>query len=160
MWRVELLHPQFVHFAVASLITGALCWLFSLPLKKGWSAFFSRTGRFLIVLGSLFCWVAIYTGTLADVEVGRTLCDPTALERHEGNAYVSAYIFSGISVLFLFRWLTSWFTNFRKVLTWVIAGLLVAGCVYLTYTAHMGAKVVYQQGGGVHHPSEDCKEFE
>lgn len=160
MWRVELLHPQFVHFSVALLFIGTLCWLLSLIPVERWTAFFSRTGRFLVVLGSLFSWVAIYTGNLADSEVGRTLCDPTVLERHEGNAYITAYLFSGISILFLLHLLTSWFTRIKKVLTWLIAGLLIAGCVYLTYTAHMGAKVVYQQGGAVHHPSKDCEEFE
>ena len=160
MWRVELLHPQFVHFTVALLFTGALCWLLSVILIKAWRPFFSKMGQFLIVLGTLLSWVAVYTGTLADSEVGRTLCDPTVLERHEGNAYITAYLFSGISLLFLLRWRTSWSARVKKTLTWLLAGLIVAGSIYLTYTAHMGAKVVYQQGGGVYHPSKDCEEFE
>lgn len=159
MWRVELLHPQFIHFTVALLITGSLCWLLSLLLDR-WCVFLSRAGRFLIVLGSLFSWATIYSGTLADDEVGRTLCDPTVLERHEGNAYISAYLFSGVSVLFIAQWWTRFFTGFKKVLQGVIAAVILGGCIYLSYTAHMGAKVVYQQGGAVHHPSTDCSEFE
>lgn len=160
MWRIELLHPQFVHFTVALLMVGSLLWLGAFLFRKRNSVFLHKAGQLLIIVGTLISWVTVYTGNLADAEVGRTLCDPTVLESHEQNAFTLSYIFSGISIVFLLNWFTALFKRFRSKVYLLLVLALIAGNGYLFYTAHQGAKVVYQQGGGVYHPSKDCSEFE
>ena len=160
MWRTELLHPQFVHFTVALLMFGSLLWLAAFLFCKSKRPFLHKAGQLLIIAGTFLTWRTVYTGTLADAEVGRTLCDPTVLERHEYNAFTLAYIFSGISILFMLNKFAPLFNRFQSIIYLLLALGLVAGNAYLTYTAHQGAKVVYQQGGGVYHPSKDCSEFE
>ena len=160
MWRTELLHPQFVHFTVALILFGSLLWLLSFLFKERRSSLLSSAGQILIVAGTAISWGTIYTGNLADAEVGRTLCDPTVLESHENHAFTMAYIFSGVSVVLLINQFTSLFKRFRGAIYLVVALAIVGGNAYLTYTAHLGAQVVYQQGGGVYQPSEDCSEFE
>jgi uncharacterized membrane protein len=160
MWRTELFHPQFVHFTVALLMVGSLLWLLGFVLPESQKAFLSKAGQLLIIGGSALTWGTIYTGSLADSEVVRTLCDPTVLEDHEHKSYTMAYIFSGISLLMLINQFTTWLKRFQSlVYGFLVIGLLV-GNGYLAYTAHLGAKIVYQQGGGVYEPSEDCEEFE
>ncbi len=160
MWRTELLHPQFVHFTVALLLFGSLLWLLSFLFGEKKRPLLSNAGQILIITGTAISWLTIYTGTLADAEVGRTLCDPTVLEGHEYNAFIMAYVFSGISVVLLLNKFTAIFKRFKKGIHLLLLLAIITGNVYLTYTAHMGAKVVYQQGGGVYHPSQDCHEFE
>lgn len=55
--------------------------------------------RVLLYVGAISVWVTIYTGTLADSIVTRTLCDPTVLEAHENAAYTVGYIFSVAALL-------------------------------------------------------------
>ncbi|PSR06402.1 MAG: hypothetical protein BRD49_00675 [Bacteroidetes bacterium SW_10_40_5] len=94
-------------------------------------------------LGKLFSWATIYTGTLADAEVGRTLCDPTVLEDHEYYGFTTAYFFSGISVGFPVKSFFTLLNNYRKVANVLVLVLMLAGNGYLTYSAHLGANVVY-----------------
>lgn len=160
MWRTELLHPQFVHFTVALLMTGSLLWLLNFLFKSGKKQFLSNTGQLLVIIGTLITWVTVYTGEMADSEVGRSLCDPTVLESHEHNAYYLAWIFTVVSVLFLIKTFTKLFNRFRTWVYVLIGLFILGGNAYLAYTAHLGGKIVYQQGGGVYHPSENCSEFE
>ncbi len=160
MWRTELLHPQFVHFTVALLLFGSLLWIAAFLFKPTKRTFLHNAGQLLIITGTVISWATVYTGTLADTEVGRTLCDPTVLESHEYNAFTLAYIFSGISVVFLVNRFTTLFQRFQKGLYLLLLLGMIAGNAYLINTAHLGGKVVYQQGGGVYHPSKDCSEFE
>lgn len=160
MWRTELLHPQFVHFTVALLMFGSLLWLLALVLPASKKPFFRNAGQLLVITGTVISWLTIYTGDLADAEVGRTLCDPTVLESHEYHAYTMAWFFTGISALFTILSFTRLLSRFQKWIRLLVLLLMVAGNAYLIFTAHEGAKVVYQQSGGVYQPSEDCSKFE
>jgi uncharacterized membrane protein len=163
MWREELVHPLFVHFPIALLVIGSFLLLFArtnLLTKAKYNLLFSS--RLLIVIGSLFSWITVYTGTLADSVVGREVCDPTVLEDHERYGYYVAILFSTVSLLeigfnFIKSKLKANLFRFLKTLSLLLA---IGGTVFLGYEAHLGGKLVYQQAAGVHQPSADCKEFE
>lgn len=55
---------------------------------------------------------------------------------------------------------TSWLKRFQSLIYGLLVIGLLGGNGYLAYTAHLGAKIVYQKGGRVYELSEDCSEFE
>jgi len=159
MWRVELIHPFVIHIPIALLIVGSLFWIISLWLHYRYN-FLRPSARLLLFIGTISAWIAVYTGSLADAEVVRTLCDPTVVEQHENYAYIVGYIFSAyviIDWLLLREYLT--FFNKRYV-RYGLAVLLIAGCGFLGYVGHLGSTLVYQQSAAVYQPTEGCVEFE
>jgi hypothetical protein len=111
-------------------------------------------------VGVVTTWIAIYTGSLADAEVVRSLCDPTVVESHEELAYLVGYLFTGA----VFAEGTTSFFKLEGFTSMILRGTvgiaLLAGTSTLFYVGHLGATLVYQQGAGVYQPSEDCVEFE
>lgn len=158
MWRVELLHPFVVHIPIALLIFGSIFWLSSLYLHRRYS-FLRPSARLMLFIGSIGAWLAVYTGVLADSEVGRTLCDPRVANEHERFSFIVGYVFS---VFVVVDWL-----HLKNYITFVsgkwirggLAILLIAGCGFLGYVGHLGAQLVYQQSAGVYQPTERCVEF-
>ena len=163
MWRKELVHPLFVHFPIALLIVGSiLLLLVYTPLFTKAKSNLLFSSRLLLIAGSLFSWITVYTGTLADSVVGRHVCDPTVLEEHESYGYYVAIIFSVASLLeisfnFIKPKLKANLFKYLRILSILLA---IGGTVLLGYEAHLGGKLVYQQAAGVHQPSDNCKEFE
>ena len=160
MGRTELVHPLFVHFPIALLILGTLILLCHRSgLFRSVDGQLSFTSRLLLITGSLLSWVTVYTGILADSVVGREVCDPTVLEDHERYGYYVGILFSVVS---LFEIGTYYFKTFRWKRSLGKVSLIIAlgGVSLLSYEAHLGGKLVYQQAAGVHQPSKDCKEFE
>lgn len=159
IWRVELIHPLTVHIPVALLIFGTLFWICSLFLHKRYS-FLRPSSRLMLLIGTIGAWIAVYTGTLADGEVARSLCDPTIAKEHERFAFTVGYLFSVFVVvdwLHAKRYLS--FIN-QKLLRGSLAILLITGCGFLGYVGHLGATLVYQQAAAVYQPTEQCVEFE
>ncbi|MCX2575397.1 DUF2231 domain-containing protein [Pedobacter sandarakinus] len=157
MWRTELWHPMLVHLPIATLLLATVAGLIAAFLKKGRVKLALADFTFiLLTIGVITIWMGIYTGLLAyKIEV-RTLCDPQVLKTHQYWAYIAAYIYTFALVVQLIsfrfsRW-KIWFRIVRNL-------LLLAGCLALGYCGHLGASVVYQQGGGVYKPSVGCKEF-
>jgi uncharacterized membrane protein len=161
IWRTELWHPMIVHFPIVLLIFAMLARVAARILQnhRGWVL---KMNRVLLYTGTITAWSAVYTGSLADAEVVRSLCDPTVVEAHENMAYTVGWIFTAAVLLDLPNLLpsVSLTASLESWKEWLIIGLLVVGTGYLTYTAHLGAKLVYQQGAGVYHPTEQCAEFE
>ena len=159
LWRTEVWHPLSVHFPIALLLFGAVAYLLSLFMKNEKQRTWSQFSRILIYVGVGTAWIGIYTGDLADGVVSRKVCDPTVLKDHEISAYTFSIIFSVAAVLLLAQRF-SFFQGWQKFMNVLICGLLLTGSGFLVHTGHLGASVVYQQGGGVFHPSADCREFE
>lgn len=151
-----------VHAPLALLLVGTGMRLLGLLRTR-----FSRlgvlvpSGRLVLVLGTAGAWAAVYTGTLADAEVARTLCDPTVAEQHEQWAYRVAWLFSAGLLVDGVLW-TEWLRNRIPsfVLPLLLAGCLVGGSIGLGYVGHLGATLVYQQGAAVYHPAPNCAAFE
>lgn len=154
-WRTEVWHPLSVHFPLAILLLGSLFPLLTYLLKK---EFWENMAHVLIVIGTLGCWGAIYTGDLAESIVSRKICDPTVLKTHETNAYVAVWFFSIASALILILHYGTG-RQVKKILKITIIMLSLLGSGFLIYTGHLGATLVYQQAAGVYIPSKDCGEF-
>jgi len=161
MWRVELLHPLLVHFPIALLIVGTgLRFAGALHRRFPVVAAVLPGARVVLLLGTLGAWAAVYTGTLADAAVARTLCDPTVVEAHERWAYWVAGLFSTAVVIDGVLWWGALDRWIRRALVALLAGCLLAGSGALLYVGHLGAQLVYQQGAAVYHPGPDCAAFE
>lgn len=154
--RTETWHPLLVHFPLALLLLGAIALLAGAVFSN---VFFEKMGRIIIVLGTFGGGLAILTGNLADSVVSRQICDPTVLEAHETNAYITGALFTIASLLIILTYFEI-LDKFRKHLKLVIIGLSIVGSGFLIYTGHLGASLVYQQAAGVYTPSEDCSEFD
>lgn len=158
-WRTEIWHPLSVHFPIALLLFATLSFVISLFMKEAKERVWSFMSLILLSAGVASAWIAIYTGSLADGIVSRKICDPTVLKDHELSAYTLSILFS-VALPLLFLHYKNLFSKWKKILSIFIVLIMVTGCGFLAYAGHAGAHVVYQQGGGVYHPSEDCKEFE
>ncbi len=159
MWRVELIHPFVIHIPIALLIFGSLFWIVSLWLHKRYD-FLRPSARLLLFIGTMGAWIAVYTGSLADAEVVRSLCDPTVVENHEWFAYTVGFLFTTFVIV---EWLSvKGYLEFlgKRFLHLGLAILLIAGCGFLAYVGHLGSKLVYQQSAAVYQPTEGCVEFE
>lgn len=159
MWRTELWHPLVVHFPIALLLVGTLLRGAGALLNNQRLSFLVPAGQTLLATGTVGAWAAVYTGSLADAIVVRSLCDPTVLESHENLAYNTAYLFSGALVLDALR---TWIRGplLRRLLAVGTLGLALAGSGTLLYVGHLGSKLVYQQAAAVHQPADDCAAFE
>lgn len=155
-WRTEIYHPLSVHFPIALLL---MALLFKALFYNRRNLVWAKSGTILLGIGVLGAWIAVYTGSLADGIVSRKICDPTLLKDHENLAYVTAWCFSLALAMDLLAYPRSLIT-FRRPLKILTLAVLITGSVALVLTGHSGASVVYQQGGGVYTPSEDCSEFE
>lgn len=157
--REEIWHPLSVHFPTALLVFATIIKLLALVLKEQQRYIWETLGSLMLFAGSLLAWLSIYTGDLADGIVARTLCDPTILKSHEIAAFTMAYLFTSASLINLVLLSGKLTVKLLNPLKYALVLVMLTGSGYLTYTAHLGASLVYQQGAGVHKPSSDCKDF-
>lgn len=159
IWRTELWHALSVHFPIALLIFATLTTVAGAFLKNSARfTFLKNTTSLLLWAGSISIWIAIYTGTEAYNVVVRTICDPGVLQQHDQWGYIAAILFSaaaGFDILQKLKILKS-----SKFIYLAVLMLMLGGSASLIYVGHLGAKVVYQQAGGVYVPSGNCNEFE
>lgn len=156
MWRIELLHPATVHFPVALTVVGFLFWLID-AFRHRWVSFqaFDTAGCAMICLAALSAWAAVQKGFWADEVVGRELYDPRPLKDHENAAVILAWVMTGAASVDLLRRFNAVPTKLRAATWLLVAGLLLAGNGLIAYTSHLGARLVYQQGAGVHAPTSE-----
>ena len=157
-WRTETWHPLSVHFPIALLLVATLAKVVALFLRDSQKDFWHRGGAYLLYAGCLLAWLSIYTGDMADGIVSRKICDPTVLKDHENAAYNLAYIFSVATAIELGLRLNLIRIK-TKLLQIAVVLLMVTGSGFLTYAGHLGARVVYEQAGGINIPASDCAGF-
>lgn len=156
-WRTEVFHPLSVHFPIALLFVAFLFKSIAIWSKR---ETWQLGGSILLFLGVVGLWVAIYTGNLADGIVSRKICDPTILKEHQNLSYTTSWVFTFTLALDVLRPIFKKFIeNKERFLNIFIAIIMLIGVGFLSYTGHLGAGLVYQQGAGVYSPSPDCNEF-
>ncbi|WP_316812216.1 DUF2231 domain-containing protein [Pedobacter heparinus] len=158
IWRTELWHPMLVHFPVATLLLTTIAGFIMLFLKKGDAkTFLSNMTSLLLFIGVLTGWLGIYTGLLSYNIVVRQICDPEVLQDHQNWGYIAVILYScALACLAVIRF---WKKAPQMLFTYTVLSLLLAGGTALGYCGHLGAAVVYQQGGGTYTPSANCTEF-
>ena len=128
-------------------------------MKPASAAFWQKAGSFLLYVGTLAAWLSLFTGDLADGIVSRKICDPTVLKDHERFAELMTYTFTAAA--FLDLPLQTGMVKYKpRLLRLLVLLLLITGTGLLSYAGHLGARVVYQQAGGVYVPSGNCAEFD
>jgi uncharacterized membrane protein len=158
-WRTELWHPVTVHFPIALLSVATLFLLISFFIKDEYKKVFQHSSFFLLILGVMGSWVGLYTGDIADGIVSRKLCDPTVLKDHELAAQTMTYLFTAAGILHIFLFFNLFRARIKQISPYVIFVCMATGMLFLFRTGHLGASVVYQQGGGVYNHTVDCDEY-
>lgn len=146
---------------LAFLWGGTLAWIAGLFTRNSetWG-FLLPAGRLALFAGVLGAWASVYTGSLADARVVRSLCDPTIVEAHEEYAYWVSWIFTASLAIDLVTIKLPIKTDYKDYCSYGIALTFLIGIGLLSYVGHLGARLVYQQGAGVYDPNPTCREFE
>ena len=154
--RPELWHPLSVHFPIALLLLATIVKGMALLVSKSNLDFWQKVGTFLLLVGTAGVWLAVFTGDTAEGVVARKICDPILLKQHEQNGLVVAWLFTGAAAL-QFLLYQHFLKPLWRIIRPLVLLLMLVGSGFLVYTSHLGAQVVYEQGGGVNMPSADCK---
>jgi uncharacterized membrane protein len=154
-WRTELWHPLTLHFPIALLLFATVAKVVAAVLKGEQVVFWQKVGSLLLFVGGITVWLAVYTGDMAESIVARKICDPILLKRHESASYTLAWLFTAALALQLL--LSFNLIKFQQKAVRLLTLLLILiGSGYLIHASHLGAQVVYEQGGGMNLPPSDC----
>lgn len=137
------IHPRIVHFPVALLITVAAIATLALLLKRK-RDILKKVILWNLSIGVAMAILAVVTGFIE----AKTLVHNDTIHSIMQTHLTLGYIFSG---LFISCWI--WMiVRTSKMKTHEFAGfvfVLVLAALILTYSAHLGGKMVYEQGAGV-----------
>lgn len=135
------LHPLVVHFPVALLLVAALAYLAGLIFPgKG----FGTMGFYLHIGGLVGSVAALLTGDAAEAGVIHTPLIHEMVERHESLSQLATWAFGLLGVWVFLR-------NQSKIALekWAFVILFWAVCGLMAYSAHLGGRMVYEEGAGV-----------
>jgi uncharacterized membrane protein len=144
-----------VHFPIALLSTGLIFRLIALrSVQKNSSSFMLPASFWLLGLGVLSAWCAVFAGKIAADIVAPTLENIETLVEHANHAFKTALFFSTAFLLDLFRayllkkyHLDAWI--FKKGLLYFCLALYLFGFANLLITGRLGAQLVYEEGAAV-----------
>lgn len=137
---METIHPLFVHFPIALLITAMALEVLGLV---GRSEACRRAALWNLVLGVTGALGAVVTGRIAAATAKHSFEIHQVMTQHERAGYL---VLSLAATTLAWRLATrSWQQPWVR---WVGAGLLAAACAVLASGAHLGGRLVYEYGVG------------
>jgi uncharacterized membrane protein len=137
------LHPKIVHFPVALLITSAFFGILALIFKKR-RELFKEVLFWNLLLGVAGAILAIITGLSQEDTLVHNEAIHELMETHETLGFIFSGLFAVLLVWMIFRK--------SKMKTGELVGfvvILIVSAGLLTYSAHLGGKMVYGEGAGV-----------
>lgn len=134
-------HPQTVHFPIAFLVLAGIFYVVPFFSTDSW---FVRGGMVLHVAGLVGLVLAILTGMQAEATVVHTARIHELYKTHELLGYATVWLFA---MLLVWRYLRekgspAWERLLFVGFFWGLIGLM-------GYSAHLGGKMVYEEGAGV-----------
>ena len=139
------LHPSIVHFPPVLLLSAAVIYGVGILRKRPQ---LEVMGFLFHGAGLIFCILAIFTG---DYEADRLAGDTSlqaAIGRHENLVMIATYAF-GVMGIWAFLRQKGAFVWEKWLFLLVFSGLVVL----LGIGAHLGGKLVYEEGAGIQLPS-------
>lgn len=143
MFDLSLIHPMIVHFPIALLIVGFISDLFGLILKKD---FFSRTGFYLLILGTIGVAAAYFSGRSAGEGLTEAGVLKQALETHEDAAELALWIMVFSALLRIILVLTK---KYKGALQYVSILVFFIGVFAIARTGYYGGELVFKHAAGV-----------
>ena len=143
MFDTSFLHPMVVHFPIALLIVGLLAETIGLFTQK---EFFSKTGFYLLILGTVGVITAYFTGQSAGDGITETGALKQALELHEDAAVLSVWLIAGAAVVRIALVLLKKYSGLFKGVAFV---LFLLGVLSIARTGYYGGELVFKHAAGV-----------
>lgn len=139
------LHPFFVHFPIALLLSALLAHLLFWWRKQPALLLFSR---FLLVGAALGALLSALSGGWAEDAAGDLRAEVhQAIEQHETLGYIQAWLLPVLAMWGVLRRKTM----LERELS-IFFGVMLLATVLMLYTGWLGGSLVYDQGVGVEHP--------
>ena len=136
MFDLNHLHPMVVHFPVALIVVGFLFELFDLFYKKENS--FSKTGLYLMVLGTLGAVAAYLTGEFFTSDL-----TGSAGEVEEIHEFFALITMITMIIATLFRVYLIMKKKEKTNLKWVFFSLYALGALMVGITGFFGGSLVF-----------------
>ena len=143
MFDLSLIHPMVVHFPIALLIVGFISELIGLIFKK---EFFSRTGFYLLILGSIGVIAAFYSGRSAGEGITEVGMLKQALETHEDAAELALWIVAAAALL---RIVLVLLKKYKGALQYLSIFVFLIGVLAIARTGYYGGELVFKHAAGV-----------
>ena len=137
------LHPLIIHFPVALLVSALLFALLAILIKNK-QELFKELLFWNIILGTIGAVLAVITGLVAESNLVHNNAIHTIMETHELLGYIITSAFVIISVWLILRKTKMQIKEFASLTFFIALFSVLVG-----YTAHLGGKMVYQEGAGV-----------
>tara|TARA_R110002050_G_scaffold290805_1_gene444698 strand:- start:149 stop:739 length:591 start_codon:yes stop_codon:yes gene_type:complete len=137
------LHPKIVHFPVALLISAGILGILAL-IWKSKRDILKEVLLWNLTLGVAGAILALITGLVEEKTLVHNDSIHSIMETHE----LLGFIFSGIFLAVLI-WLFIRKSKMKTTEFSVLVIILVFSSGLLGYSAHLGGKMVYEQGAGV-----------
>ena len=143
MFDTTHIHPMIIHFPIALLIVGFLFDFAGVFVKK---EFFSRTGFYLLILGTLGVVAAYITGNLAGKGIAEAGTLKQAIDTHEGAATLTLWLMIIASVVRLGLVLLK---KYEGTFQWISLIIFLAGVLSIARTGYYGGELVFKHAAGI-----------
>ena len=137
------LHPKIVHFPVA-LILGAAFFGILAILFRSKKEFFKEVLYWNLLVGTAGAIMAVLTGLLEEKTLVHNDTIHEILKTHELLGFIFTAIFLALSIWIIIRKSKMTTAEFKGLIV-----LLILTSGLMGYSAHLGGKMVYEEGAGI-----------